>query len=253
MLTLLLFAFLSGIITILAPCIWPLLPLLLSASAGQGRWRPFGIVVGIVVSFTLFTLFLAYLLSFLPISPDVFRNIAAVIIIGLGLTLLIPALNRTLEGWVSRFSGKFGGAQKQRKGFGGGFLSGFLLGTLWTPCAGPILAAVATLAATRSVTIEAFLITLAFAVGVGIPLFVIAQLGQNFFTKSRKLSPYTARIQQIFGAIMIVVAFLIFFGYDKALQEAMLDLFPNYGEAIYFFEENDAAQEGLERLQEEAK
>jgi len=249
--TLLFFAFLSGMITIFAPCIWPLLPLLLSVSAGEGRWRPLGIVAGIVVSFTIFTLFLAYLLSILPIPPDIFRTIAAVIIILLGLTLLIPALNRMLEGWVSRFSGKFGSAAgAKREGFGGGFVSGFLLGTLWTPCAGPILAAVATLAATRAVTVEAVFVTLAFAVGVGIPLFIIAKLGQKVFVKSRKLSPYTARIQQVFGVIMILTALAILTNFDKTLQIKLLDAFPDYGKALHFFEENEATQEQLEGILE---
>jgi len=251
MFTLLLFAFLSGVITILAPCIWPLLPLLLSASVGEGKLRPLGIVSGIVTSFTFFTLFLAYILSILPISPDVFRYFAVFIIVLLGITLLVPKLNAFLEQWVSRISGKLGiQVNSGKKGFVGGFGNGFLLGVLWSPCAGPILAAVATLAATRSVTIEAFLVTLAFAVGVGIPLFIISQLGQKFFTKSRKLSPYTTRIQQIFGGIMIVVALLIFFGYDKMLQAKILDIFPSYGNFLYLIEDNDAVKEGIDTLRE---
>jgi len=250
MLTLLLFAFFSGVITILAPCIWPLLPLLLSASGQEGKKRPLGVVAGIVTSFTLFTLFLSYLLNILPINPDIFRKIAVVIIVILGLTLLIPALNRYLEGLVSQFTGRFGGvAGKKREGFWGGYGNGFFLGILWSPCAGPILAAIATLAATRSVSLEAFFVTLAFAIGVGIPLFVIAALGQRFFTRSRKLSPYTAKIQQMFGAIMILAALAIMFNLDKALQVKLLDSFPSYGSALNFIEESDVVKEKIEILE----
>lgn len=249
MFTLLFFAFVSGIITILAPCIWPLLPLLLSASVGEGRRRPLGIVSGIVTSFTIFTLFLSHLLQVLPIPPDAFRTLAAVIIIVLGLTLLVPALNRMLEGWVSKFSGKFGSPSSEKKGFWGGYGTGILLGLLWSPCAGPILAAVATLAATRAVTFEAFLVTLAFAVGVGIPLFVIARLGQKFFAQSRKLSPYTARIQQVFGVIMIAAAVLILTNADKTLQTKLLDAFPSYGSFLSGFEENETVTKSLNELQ----
>ena len=182
MTTLLGLAFLSGIITILAPCIWPLLPILLSASTLSGKRRPLGIVTGIITSFTLFTLFLSYLLHILPIPPDLFRNLAALIIILFGLSLVVPFLSRKLEGFVSGLIGRFGSSigKKPGEGFLGGYGTGILLGLLWSPCAGPILAAVATFAATRSVTLEVVGITLAFGLGVAIPLFVIATLyGKN--------------------------------------------------------------------------
>ncbi|MEK7181761.1 MAG: hypothetical protein AAB615_00485, partial [Patescibacteria group bacterium] len=121
MLTLLVLAFFSGVITIFAPCIWPLLPILLSASAMTGKRRPAGIVLGIITSFTLFTLFLSYLLHILPIPPDLFRNGAAFIIILLGLSLAVPYLSKRLEGAVSGFIGKFGSTltKKQGEGFWG--------------------------------------------------------------------------------------------------------------------------------------
>ncbi|MEK7549997.1 MAG: cytochrome c biogenesis protein DipZ [Patescibacteria group bacterium] len=250
MLTLLVLAFLSGVITIFAPCIWPLLPILLSASAMTGKRRPAGIVLGIITSFTLFTLFLSYLLHILPIPPDLFRNGAAFIIILLGLSLAVPYLSKRLEGAVSGFIGKFGSTltKKQGEGFWGGYVTGFFLGLLWSPCAGPVLAAVATFAATRAVTIEVFGITLAFGLGVGVPLFILATLGQRVFIKSRKLSPYTGRIQQIFGVIMILAALAIFLGYDKSLQTKILDALPSYSKFLLFFEDSPLIQEKIHEL-----
>ncbi|MBF0490833.1 MAG: cytochrome c biogenesis protein DipZ, partial [Candidatus Omnitrophica bacterium] len=61
MTVLLAFSFLAGFVTILAPCIWPLLPIVLSASSGVGKRRPLGITLGVMTSFTVFTLSISYL------------------------------------------------------------------------------------------------------------------------------------------------------------------------------------------------
>jgi cytochrome c biogenesis protein CcdA len=105
MTVLLLFAFLSGVVTIFAPCIWPILPIVLSAGASGGERKPLGIVVGLSVSFMLITLALASLVRVIPFDPNVLRLLAVGIIALLGLTLIIPALGARLEAWVSRLGG----------------------------------------------------------------------------------------------------------------------------------------------------
>ena len=107
MIILLLFAFISGLVTILAPCIWPLLPIILSSTTSGGRAKPLGITVGLVSSFALFTLTISYIVKIIPFDPNILRLFAVMVIGFLGLTLIIPALAQVVEGWVSRFSGKF--------------------------------------------------------------------------------------------------------------------------------------------------
>ena len=249
MIVLLTFAFLSGLVTILAPCIWPLLPIILSASATGGKRKPLGITLGIITSFAFFTLALSYIVKLIPFNPDGLRLFAVIIIGFFGLTLLIPALSQKVEGMVSRLSGKLGIKPSQNNdGFWGGFVTGLALGIVWTPCAGPILATIATLAATRSVNVDIILTTIVYVVGVGIPLFFFATLGQKVFTKSRKLSKYTGRIQQIFGAVMIITALLIFTNYDKVLQVKLLDAVPAYSKFIFDLEGNKDVKKQLDRL-----
>src|SRR3989344_5814605 len=140
MIILLLFAFISGLVTILAPCIWPLLPIILSSTTTGGRAKPLGITLGIITSFAFFTLTISYLVKIIPFDPDILRLFAVLIIGFLGLTLIIPALVQIVEGWVSRFSGKLSGLTKsQDQGFKGGLITGLALGIVWSPCAGPIL------------------------------------------------------------------------------------------------------------------
>ncbi len=244
---LLVFAFVSGLITILAPCIWPLLPIILSATATGGHRKPLGITLGIIFSFGLVTLTISYIVKVIPFDPNVLRLFAVVVIGLLGFTLLIPKLSGILEGYVSRLSGKFA-IQNQGNGFWAGLLTGLALGIVWTPCAGPILATIATLAATQQVNSSIILVTIVYVIGVGIPLFLFATLGRRLFLGSKRLSPYLGRIQQIFGGVMILTAVLIFTNYDKVLQVKLLDFFPSYGSFIVKLESNSSIKQQLDNL-----
>lgn len=249
---LLLFAFLSGVVTIFAPCIWPLLPIILSAGAAGGERRPFGIVLGLMTSFTIFTLTLSYILKVIPLDPDTLRLFALVIIGVLGLTLVIPALGKILEGWVSRLSSVGGGMLGKGKGFHGGYVTGFALGLVWSPCAGPILATVATLAATQALTLSVVLVTIAFVLGVGIPLFILAVVGQHILTRTRILSRYTGRVQQVFGVVMILSALAIYTGYDQKLQTRFVEFCSSNG--ITFldrFQTNSVVTQALDDLRKQ--
>ncbi len=249
MTVLLLFAFLSGVVTIFAPCIWPILPIVLSAGASGGERKPLGIVVGLSVSFMIITLMLASLVKIIPFDPDALRLVAVGVIAFLGLTLIIPALGARLEAVVSRLGGLGGRfTSNTGTGFGSGFITGFALGVVWSPCAGPILATVATLAATQAVSFKVILITLAFVCGVAVPLFVLALLGQKVLTKTRVFSRYTGLIQRIFGAVMIFAALALYTGYDKILQTKLLDTFPKYENFLNGLEKNPSVQQKLDEL-----
>lgn len=250
MVVLLAFAFVSGLVTILAPCIWPLLPIILSSSvAGQGHKRPLGITLGIMVSFAVFTLTISYLVMLFHFDPNILRIFAVVVIGFLGFTMIIPSLTQIVELLVSRLSSMWGNTgSTQRSGFTGGFITGLSLGIVWSPCAGPILAAIATLAATGEVTFNLVLITLAYVTGVGIPLFIFAYGGQKIFTKTRFISANTGHIQRVFGVLMILTAIAIYTNYDKVLQAKLLDYFPQYGDVLTRFENNPAVKNQLDIL-----
>lgn len=232
MIPLLFFAFISGLITIAAPCIWPLLPIVLSSSTVGGHKKPLGLTLGILFTFGLLTLTLSYLVKLLGFDPNFLRIFAVFILIFLGTTLLIPYLSIKIEGFVSRFSGMLNLQNHTKNGFLGGLLSGAALGIVWTPCAGPILATIATLSATQKVNSSLILVTLVYIIGVGIPLFIFATAGRVFFQKTKILSPYLGTIQQIFGAIMIITALLIFTNYDKVIEVKLLNFFPSYSKFL---------------------
>ena len=239
MILLLIFAFLAGFVTILAPCIWPLLPIILSSavSGKTGHQRPLGITLGIIVSFTVFTLFISYLVHIFHFDPNILRLLAVAIIIFLGMTMIIPFLATKFELFVSKLANTFSqNPANTDNGFLPGFIVGISLGIVWSPCAGPILAAIAALAATQQVSLWVILVTLAYVIGVGIPLFAIAYGGQRLVSKSRGLNKYTGRIQQLFGVVMILAAIAIFTNYDQTLQLQLLNKFPALGTVVNGFE-----------------
>jgi cytochrome c biogenesis protein CcdA/thiol-disulfide isomerase/thioredoxin len=259
MTVLLFFAFVSGLITIAAPCIWPLLPIILSSSIlGSDHRRPLGITLGILVSFGILTLTISYLVSIFRFDPEILRYVAVAVLLFLGVSMVIPPVTRFVEGFVSRFAGRIGQIRSTSSGqapgsppstgFLPGFITGLSLGVVWTPCAGPILAGIATLAATRAVNLEIILVTIVYLIGVGIPLFIFAYAGQRIINRSRAINKYTGNIQKVFGVIMIVTAILILTGYDRVLQAKLLDAFPSYSKFITDLEGNDAVKRQLDVL-----
>ncbi len=249
MIILLFFAFISGLLTILAPCIWPLLPLVLSTTSSGGRLKPLGVVLGILISFTFFTLSLSYLVGRFGFDPDALRLLAVIILLFLGVTLIVPALAGLIEAGVSYLTSRLGlGGVVQRSGFWGGILTGVPLGLVWSPCAGPILAGIAALAATQMVSVKVVLVTLTYMAGTGIPLFIFALAGRNLLTKTRGLSPFLGKIQRVFGVVIITMALLIWTNYDKVLQAKLLDAFPGYSNFLFKLEQNKGVREELDRL-----
>lgn len=245
-------AFVSGLVTILAPCIWPLLPIILSTSVGASKLKSFGITLGILLSFGAFTLSVSYLVSALKFDPEVLRYFAVVVIGFLGVMLALPPLSRFLEAQVSKLSGIFAQTttSQKRSGFVGGLIIGLALGLVWTPCAGPILATIATLAATQAVNFGILAITFFYLLGVGIPLFIFSVSSSTIFSKTQILNKFTGRIQQIFGVVMILTAVAIYTGYDRTLQAKLLDYFPSYSNFLNKLENTGGVQQQLEQLKD---
>jgi cytochrome c biogenesis protein CcdA/thiol-disulfide isomerase/thioredoxin len=243
MIVLLAFAFISGIITILSPCILPVLPIVLSGSLGKGKARPFGVIAGFVLSFTFFTLALSAIVQALGIPADAMRYAAVGLIFLFGLVMLLPALSRLFELGVARSASlgqsasRLGGAAVGRTGFWGGIPVGLSLGLVWTPCVGPIMASVISLALTKRVDGGSVFITLAYSLGTAIPMLAIMIGGRTLLAQVPALTRHAAGIQRGFGALMIVLSLGIGFGFDRKIQAAILTAFPSYGSGLSAVEE----------------
>lgn len=249
MILLLAFAFLAGIITVLSPCILPILPIVLTSSVSginAGKARPIGVVTGFILSFTFFTLFLSTIVRLSGIPADTLRIVSILIVGGFGISLLIPKFQTLIEIMFSKLSSSIP-TNQDRVGFGGGLLMGFAIGLLWTPCVGPILASVISLAITGTVTFDAFLITLAYSLGTAIPMFLIMLGGQRALKQVPWLLSNLDHIQRLFGILMILTAIGIFFNIDRKFQTYILNAFPKYGTDLTKFEDNELIRKQLNK------
>jgi cytochrome c biogenesis protein CcdA/thiol-disulfide isomerase/thioredoxin len=247
MIILITFAFIAGFVTILSPCILPILPIVLSSSLVGGKKRSLGIVAGFILSFTFFTLALATIVSKFGIDPDTLRLVSVAIILLFGISLLLPKFQAVLEQLFVRLA-RFTPKSQNNTGFLGGIIVGASIGLVWTPCVGPILASVISLALTGSVSSTAIFVTLSYSLGTAIPMIAIVYGGRNLLNKVPLLTQNTVKIQKLFGAIMIITAFGICFGYDRIFQSYILTKFPNYGTGLTKFEDNSLVDQQLQLL-----
>ncbi len=241
------FAFIAGLVTILSPCILPVLPIVLATSTTSGKKRPIGIITGFITSFSFFTLTLSSIVKFTGLPSDFLRNFAIIIVGIFGLSMVIPSFHMWLESVLSKLTS----AAKNNNttnGFMGGLLSGISLGLLWAPCVGPILATIITLAATSTITTGTVIITLAYASGTAIPLVLIMYGGRTLLLRVPWLFSHTEHIQKIFGFIMLCTAFAMFLNLDRRFQSYVLEQFPTYGVGLTTFEEHSSVQTALKSL-----
>ena len=243
-------AFISGLFTILAPCIWPLLPIVLAdVTSTRSKRRPLGITVGVALSFTLLTLSISALERSIGLSPNFLRKLAVLVLLVIGVSMVVPALSQRMEARISSLSGRLGGVGRNQRGdFSGGFTTGLALGVVWSPCSGPILASIATLAATNKVSLQLVIVTLIYVAGVSIPLFGFALGGQQLLARSKRISRYTGKIQVASGVLLIITAVAIYTNYDKTLEARLLNAIPSYSNALTKIESGAGVTKALTKL-----
>jgi cytochrome c biogenesis protein CcdA/thiol-disulfide isomerase/thioredoxin len=243
---LLIFGFVAGAATAVSPCVVPVLPIVLSAGSTGGRRKPLGVVTGLVVSFTFALIALVYVIDALGLPNDLLRNVAIVVLAGFGIVLLVPSLSARVEGYASRFTGRLGVKSDVGDGFWPGVGLGLSLGVLYAPCAGPILAGVGTFFASQSFNVGRLAVVLAYALGSAIVLYGIMLGGRRL---SAPLARRSGTFQMAMGAVMLIVAFAMWQGYDTKFQSNVVAELPGFltnpAEGI---EKSGSAQQALAEI-----
>ena len=207
-LTLIAVAAVAGLATFLSPCVLPVLPVVAAASTTGGRRRPLGIAAGLAVAFVVFTLLASRVLSALGLPQDLLRNIAIGLLAVAGVALLVPRVGEALGRAFQPLAARAGGRLAQGDGFWSGVALGAGLALVWTPCAGPILAAVTALSAEKRISAELVAITIAYAAGATLPLFGLALLGHRAGGYLSGVHRSGLVVRRVSGAVLIAAAYL---------------------------------------------
>lgn len=218
-----LLAFFEGLSLIITPCIWPILPIILSGSATGKRSRPYGIIIGFILTFTVLTLFSRLLFNVIHISPESLRYTSYILLVTFGVIMLSDYLSEKFNTMTSRLllvGSSLKRANDNEGGFFGGMIFGGLVGMIFTPCAGPLLAAVIVQAVVQQTTWASVVIVLAFAIGVSVPMLCVAILGRKIMTRFQFIQRYAYTIRRALGALIILsVIYLIYSTSAYALPE----------------------------------
>jgi cytochrome c biogenesis protein CcdA/thiol-disulfide isomerase/thioredoxin len=221
MLILIIFAILAGAGTALSPCVLPVLPALLASGGVGGRRRPLGIVLGLSITFTVAIVGVSQVVDGVGLGSDPLRDVAIVVLLVFGLTLLLPSVTARIEAPLSRLARL--GPRSRGDGFRSGLLVGGALGFVYTPCASPILAAVISVSAATGKTI---VIALAYALGSALVLLALTLGGRRLFDRVRAAGQGPA-LQRVLGAIMILTALAISTNLDVNFDQFVAQHIPD--------------------------
>jgi len=247
------FAFVAGMLTILAPCTLPVVPLVLGGATGRGQRRVLGMFAGFGASFVAATVLVSAALASFGFTTDGLR-LAAIAILGLvGLTLAVPRFGDRVQAWIPsrsmpvgrmETSGPTASGATASNGFGAGFALGAGIGLVWAPCVGPIMAAVIAAAVVSGPSPAAVAIAAAYVLGAIIPLAAVATWGRR--VSARAGGQRSERTRRAFGIVMAIVAVTVLTGIDRPiLAGATAALPPQLASALFAIEEQPAIQEEL--------
>ena len=218
MVLLLLFAVLAGAGTAITPCVLPILPALLSASAVGGRRRPVGIVLGLALAFTVAIVALAQLVKGVGLASGAARDLAIAVLIAFAALMLIPDLSARIEAPLSRL-GRFA-PRRRATGFWSGLGVGAALGFVCAPCAGPILAAVTAVSASTGPSARVVAVALAFASGMSAVMLLYGLGGRAVIVRVRRVARGPV-VERSLAAVMLLTAVAMAFNLDVRFEEAL--------------------------------
>jgi cytochrome c biogenesis protein CcdA len=222
--TLFIISFIAGVLTVLAPCILPLLPVVVGASATtRSRLAPYVVVGSLAVSIIAFTYLLKASTAFIMVPPEVWTYFSGGVLIFFGLVLVFPALWERLPG-VARLSARSNqlvGTGYQKQNFAGDALIGAALGPIFSTCSPTYFVILASVLPASFALGTLYL--LAYVAGLSLVLLLIALLGQRFVGRLSAFSDSRGFFKRAIGVLFILLGLFIATGYEKKLETAILD------------------------------
>lgn len=225
----LIFAYLAGLLTLINPCVLPVLPIVLATALNADRRGPLALAAGMSLSFVLFGMVVATFGRAIGLTQERLADAGAIAMLAFGAILLVPQLSTRFETAMAGVSARADTTLTQNggTGLGGQFLGGLLLGAVWSPCIGPTLGGAIALASQGESLAWAFLIMCAFAAGVSTLILGIGIGGQGLIRgRATALRGLASRSKPILGVVFVLVGLMILFRLHHAFDRWALDTLP---------------------------
>ena len=223
-------SFLAGTLSVLSPCVLPLLPVVVASALQRHRHGPVALAAGLVLSATATGVLFASLGFSVGLDQDLGRRIVAGAMAAVGVVLLVPRLHEVFARAASPLASSAGTLTTNLPpGLGGQFLVGLLLGVVWTPCTGPSLAAAITLAAQSETLLRASGVMLVFGVGAVVPVLALAYGSRRVLgTRSTALATIGRIGKPVMGSMLVLVGVLALTRADKTIEAWMVARMPDW-------------------------
>jgi cytochrome c-type biogenesis protein len=222
-------AYLAGALSTLSPCVLPLLPIVLGAAASAHRFGPLALALGLSGTFVIIGLFVATIGFSIGLDGDVFRAIAATLMILIGAVLILPVLAgrfslaaQPISRWAEARLANFSGLTGQ-------LWIGALLGMVWSPCVGPTLGAASLLASEAKDLSQVAATMLLFGLGAASPLLAVGTLSREAMMRARdRLLSAGRGLKAALGIAFVLVGASIVSGLDKQMEAALVESSPQW-------------------------
>src|ERR1700735_4890416 len=212
-----LLAYVGGVLTILSPCILPVLPFVFARADQPFRRSSLPLLVGMGLTFSLVAIAAAFGGHWVVRLNQGGRYLAMIMFLVLGASLLFPSIAEALTRPLVRAGSKLRGGPSAQVGIGKSFVLGISTGLLWPPCAGPILGLILAGAAIQGPGARSSFLLLSFALGAATSLGIALFAGNKAFSALKRSLSFEVWIRRALGVVVIMGVAAIGLGWDTNL------------------------------------
>jgi len=224
-------AWLAGVLTLINPCVLPLLPVIIAGALQGHKHGPLYMAAGLTVAFTIVGVLITAFGHLIGLNSSTINTVAAVMMVVFGVVLLLPRAQETL----ATAAGPLASGANERlnqvnsQGAFGQFTIGLLLGAVWSPCVGPTLGGAIGLAATGENLLQATFTMLAFGIGVSTILLLLSYGSRELLTKRRdRLMRWMPWAKPVMGIALLAVGVTLLMGWNHVIDAWLLDAMPTW-------------------------
>uniref|UniRef100_UPI003C7C1233 cytochrome c biogenesis CcdA family protein n=1 Tax=Pontixanthobacter sp. TaxID=2792078 RepID=UPI003C7C1233 len=224
-------AYIAGLVTILNPCVLPLIPILIASALGKGAFGPAALAAGMVTAFTIFGFIVIAFGFSLGINEQSVRIFAGGLLLLAGLLLLVPRAQAALSAAAVPLTnaGNRALGNVNQEGMLGQYMIGALLGLVWAPCVGPTLGVAIAAASQGENLASAFFTFFTFGLGVATSILLFAYGSRKALgERSKTMQSISRYAKPIFGVSLPLVGALVLTGFDKAIEIVLLNILPDW-------------------------